>query len=92
MLAALAVLALSACATTGDPMADRAAAREARDAARFLSLAGAGVVVAAPVAVLAAPQEQQQTAILVAAPVAMAGALAYGAGGLMADAAVEGIE
>lgn len=92
VIAAIAALAFSACATTGDPLKDRSAAREARDAAQLLSVAGAVAVVAAPAAVLAAPPEQQGTAILVAAPIAGAGAVAYAIGGVAARAAIDGVE
>lgn len=82
--ALLLVVALGGCATAGDALQAREAARDARDAALLMSAAGAGVVAASVGAVLVAPQKDQGTAILVAAPVALVGAAAFGTGGVVA--------
>jgi len=97
-LVALVVLALSACATTGDAMADRARAREARDAGQLLAVVGAGAFVGAPVAVvsLVAPDEGAYTsplvAGLVAIPVVACGMAAYAAGMNIAAESARAVE
>jgi hypothetical protein len=101
-LVAVALLASSACATTGaGALEDRRAARDQRDAGALVALGGAaafgaGVAVAASGAI-PPPQpvtsnESARVVLLVATPIAATGVLAFALGGLAFGAGAAAVE